>query len=228
MMNLIRKIRAFIVTRLWPKSSYWLAVKSVKPLSQKFGFDRGNPIDRYWIESFLTDHKRKVKGRVLEVVDSTYSQKFDSGVTKFDVVDLDPKNKQANIIGNLKNLTMVKDNTYDCIILTQVLGMIDDYDRAIKECHRILKKGGYLLVTSSCFSSLKSGDINEQPYWRFTPASGNYMMKKHFKKVTVKSYGNVLSGQCFWAGLAQEELTKEQLEYNDPSYPCLLGIVCQK
>lgn len=228
MINLLRYIRAYLTKIIWPSSRYWLATKSIRPISSKFGFDRGKPIDRYWIESFLTTNSSKIRGKVLEIVDNTYTKKFGVGVTSSDVLDLDPKNKQANIKGNLKHLPNIKSNSYDCIILTHVLGMIDDYDSAISECHRILKKGGHLLTTVACFSSLHSGDINEQPYWRYTPAGANYVMKKKFGRVTVTTYGNVLTGQCFWVGLSQEELTREQLDYNDPNYPCIVGIVCQK
>jgi SAM-dependent methyltransferase len=226
MMSLLRRVRAFITKILFPKSGYWLATKSIKPLSTKFGYDRGKPIDRYWIENFLTVNKAAIHGRVLEIVDNTYTRTFGHDVHTSDVLDLDLKNKQANIKGNLKNVPHIKDNTYDCVILTQVLGMIDDYDSALSECYRILKPDGTLLVTVSCFSSLRSG--LEYNFWRFTPASANYVMKKHFKNVKVTSYGNVLSGQSFWVGLAQEELTKEELDYNDPYYPCVLGIACKK
>lgn len=228
MINILRYIRSFLTKIIWPSHSYWLATKEVTPLSTKFGYDRGKPIDRYWIESFLTTNKKTIHGRVLEIVDNTYTKKFGVGVTTSDVLDIDVKNRQANIKGDLKSLPHIKSNTYDCIILTHVLGMIDDYDSAISECHRILKKGGHLLTTVACFSSLHSGDITEQPYWRYTPAGANYVMKKKFKQVKISTYGNVLTGQCFWVGLSQEELTKEQLDYNDPFYPCILGIVCQK
>lgn len=228
MINKLRKLRSILTKIIWPKSAYWVATKSMTPLSNKFGFDRGTPIDRYWIESFLSLHHNKIHGRVLEIVDDTYTRKFGVRVTKSDVLDLDGKNKRANIIGNLKHIPAIKSQTYDCIILTHVLGMNDDYDAVISECHRILKVGGHLILTVACFSSLHTGDIKEQPYWRFTPAGANYAVKKHFKKVQVKSYGNVLSGQCFWVGMAQEELTKAELEYNDPNYPCIVGVVCHK
>lgn len=226
MINFLRKIRSYIVKKFWPASGYWLATKSMKPISTKFGYDRGKPIDRYWIESFLHSNKEKIYGKVLEIVDNTYTKAYGTNITKSDVLDLNVKNPKANIKGNLKAVPRIPSNSYDCIILTQVLGMVDDYDSAISECSRILKKGGTLVVTTSCFSSLRSGI--EQNYWRFTPASAKYVFKKHFNSVEVKSYGNVLSGQCFWVGLSQDELTKEQLEYNDPYFPCVLGILCTK
>src|SRR3972149_8901614 len=147
---MISKIRALIMRLFRPAGLYWLARPSAKPLSHKFGFDRGNPIDRYWIEKFLTANKKLITGRCLEVTDSFYTIKFGLKVTKSDVLDINPKNKLATIHGDLKHLTTVKSNTYDCLILTHVLGLIDDVQAAACECHRILKPGGVLLFTSSC------------------------------------------------------------------------------
>ena len=45
-------------------------------LSRDFGFDRGTPIDRYYIESFLSTHASDIRGHVLEVADNTYTRRF--------------------------------------------------------------------------------------------------------------------------------------------------------
>lgn len=227
MVNTIRLARAFTMKMIKPKENYFFATKSLKPLSRKFGFDRGTPIDRYYIEKFLADNKAKIKGRCLEIGDNRYTKKYGASKVKIsDILDIDKKNKKANIHANLKNLKSLKSNLYDCIILTHVLGMIDDYEAAVRECKRILKPGGTILVTTSCFSP--TYDINAN-FFRFTVASARYVFGKYFKKnLVVKSYGNVLAGQYFWVGLAQEELTKKELEFNDPHFPCIVAIKANK
>lgn len=228
MVNTIRLVRAFTMKTIKPQENYFFATRSLKPLSSKFGFDRGTPIDRYYIEKFLADNKDKIKGRCLEIGDNRYTKKY--GVSKVkisDILDIDKKNKKANIHANLKNLKSLKSNLYDCIILTHVLGMIDDYEAAVRECKRILKPGGTILVTTSCLSP--AHDINAN-FFRFTVASTRYVFGKYFNKknLVVKSYGNVLAGQYFWVGLAQEELTKKELEFNDPNYPCVVALRASK
>ena len=42
-------------------------IRSAKPLSRSWGYDRGTPIDRHYIEGFLERHRQHVKGHVLEV-----------------------------------------------------------------------------------------------------------------------------------------------------------------
>ena len=143
-------------------------------------------------------------------------------------MDVDRKNKSANIYGDLKNLKgIVEDETYDCIILTHVLGFIDDLDSAVSEIYRILKKGGVVLVTTACFSPTYKDSRN---FWRILPEGAKYLFSKHFgiNNVSVSSYGNVLAGQCFWVGMSQEDLSKEGLEYNDPQFPCIVKVCAIK
>jgi hypothetical protein len=42
-----------------------------EPLSDQYGFDRGTPVDRRYIEAFLRVHRDAIQGRVLEVQDNT-------------------------------------------------------------------------------------------------------------------------------------------------------------
>lgn len=219
LLSLIFKFRTIVTRLIKPKAMYFLA-----PISDKYGFDRGTPIDRFWIENFLEENKKYIKGRVLEVTDDTYSKRFGQVVKKIDVLDINPKNKKANVIGDLRNLKEIKVNTYDCIILTQVLGMIDDLSSCVKELHRITKPGGVVLITSSCMAP--AHDVKNS-YWRFTKSSMEYLFSSKFKTLT-QTFGNALAGQAFWVGLAQEELTREQLEYNDPKYPCIVTLVAIK
>src|SRR3954452_24936630 len=51
------------------------------PVSRRWGFDRGLPIDRYFIESSLARSRADIRGRVLEVKDGGYTRRFGSAVT---------------------------------------------------------------------------------------------------------------------------------------------------
>jgi len=224
---LVGSTRSKIMKLIKPKNKYFLfgiPKKSLKPISKIYGFDRGKPIDRYYIEKFLENNKRYIKGKCLEVTDDAYTKKYGGKkVKESDVLDIDKKNSRTTIIGDLKKLDGIKDNTYDCIILTHVLGMIDDYKKAIIECKRILKSKGTLLVT---WSSVASPLISEGCYWKLTPNSAKYVFSKYFSKSKLKigSGGNILSGQAFWVGLSAEELSEKELSYNDPRYPIIITI----
>src|SRR5438094_3360732 len=42
-------------------------LRPTSPISTDFGYDRGTPIDRYYIEAFLSHHRSSIRGHVLEV-----------------------------------------------------------------------------------------------------------------------------------------------------------------
>jgi SAM-dependent methyltransferase len=224
---ILRKLRAMVVTTIKPNAAYYMfgrTYKSTKPLSNIYGYDRGKPVDRYYMEKFMEENKEDIKGVCLEVTDNDYIVKYGGKrVTHSDAVDIDTSNPHANIYGDLRDIKIIKDNTYDCFVVTQTFVMIDDFEAAIKESFRILKPGGVLLCTMPCLGRVGI-DLNQ--YWRFTQASGKYAFGKVFGEANVesKTYGNVLSGQCFWVGMASNELSSDQLDDHDPQYPVIVAV----
>ncbi len=219
-------VRAPIVRMLKPKGGYFLAPKrSLSPISKKFGFDRGLPIDRYYIEKFLTQEGKYITGACLEVHDDAYIKRYGdaSKVTKIDVLDIDTTNKLATVYGDLQNLVNIPDNSYDCLIITQTFGLLYDLHASAKECFRILKPGGVLIATFSSFGPLRE---QESPYWHFTPRSVKAVFGDAFQKenVAVHSYGNVLAMQGFVVGLSADEFTTEELDHSDSWYTLIMGL----
>ena len=80
---------------------WWGTLRRRDPISHRWGYDRGTPVDRHYIESFLAAHTADVRGYVLEVKDSTYTRRFDGGVTQAHVVDIDASNPDATIVADL-------------------------------------------------------------------------------------------------------------------------------
>src|SRR5262249_27189682 len=123
-------------------------LRRTSPISRVFGFDRGRPVDRYYIEGFLARNAECVRGRVLEIGDDSYTRSFGADrVIRRDVLSVVDTNPRATIIGDLSNAPHIASNTFDCIILTQTLHLIYDVRAALATLHRILKPGGVLLAT---------------------------------------------------------------------------------
>lgn len=222
--------RWFRRTVLQSKYIYLLST-TTKPLSNQYGFDRGVPLDRHFIEKFLQDHKMYIKGACLEVHDGYYTKIFGQDkVEKSDVLDIDSNNVRANIIDDLRHLVKIPDNIYDCIILTQVFQFIDDLDAAVAETYRILKPGGVLLATLPSLSRADCASGETGDFWRFTQAGAKYLLEKRFASTNVKigTLGNARSGLYFYAGLAVEDCPEKILNHNDTNFPTIVTVLAKK
>jgi SAM-dependent methyltransferase len=183
----------------------------VTPISRIFGLNRGLPIDRYYIEQFLSAHTSDIQGHVLEIGDNFYTRKFGCGrVTTSDVLHVVEGNPDATIVADLTYGDHVPSDTFDCIICTQTLQMIYDVRAALHHPYCILKPGGLLLITSLGISKIgrREGIDSWGEYWRFTAQSARHLFEEIFPaaNIRVKTYGNVLSAITLLHGLAAEEL----------------------
>jgi len=144
-------------------------LRRLNPISRVFGFDRGTPIDRYYIEKFLARYAADIRGRVLEVGDDSYTREFGGGrVTQSDVLHVSENNPHATIVADLADAAHVPSNSFDCIVLTQTLHLIYDVRAAVSTLHRILRPGGVLLATIPGITQIDRYDWAESWYWAFT------------------------------------------------------------
>jgi hypothetical protein len=200
------------------------SLRRTTPLSDHWGFDRGRPVDRYYIDSFLKKHKQDIHGRMLEILNTQYTDQYGAAIESKDILDIDPANQQATIIADLAAADSIESDSFDCFILTQTLQLIYDTKSAVAHSHRILRRGGVLLATVPCVSRLAGEEYSD--YWRFTPDSCTRLFRDVFgaDQVTVSAYGNVLTATAFLQGIACEELSKRELDTRDERYPVLLAI----
>jgi SAM-dependent methyltransferase len=197
-----------------------------RPVSQRWGYDRGLPVDRYYIEQFLDEYRADVSGRVLEVKADDYARRFGSGVTHVDVLDVDPSNPNATIVADLASADAVPDGAFDCVVLTQTLQYVFDVRAALRHLRRMLRPRGVLLATVPSVSRMSTEGLDAHDYWRFTEASCTELVHREFgdDAPLVRAYGNVLTCTAFLAGLAAEELPRSRLETHDPAFPLIVAI----
>lgn len=211
----------------WRRYGRWPAVgwvrfgslRRLQPISHHFGFDRGQCIDRYYIENFLGRHTDDVQGHVLELANDAYTRTFGGDqVTKSDVLHVVEGNPKATIVADLTCADHIPSNTFDCIIFTQTLQLIYDARAALQHLHRILKPRGVLLASFPGITQMSQLDSGW--YWSFTSYSARRLFEEVFPaaNVTVEAYGNVLAAITFLHGLATEELLQKELDHRDPNY----------
>jgi len=202
-------------------------LRSQRPRSECWGYDRGTPVDRYFIESWLERHRGDVRGRVLEVKDDGYTTQFGGErVSSIDVLDVDPANERATITADLARADVIPDSTYDCVLLTQTLQFVYDVRSAVSHVRRALVPGGVALVTVPSVSAVVLETRPSVDYWRFTPASCERLFEDCFGtgNVDVTAFGNLVTCTSFLAGLASEELTTPELQGFDERFPLLITV----
>jgi glycosyltransferase involved in cell wall biosynthesis len=202
-------------------------LRRLTPLSREFGYDRGLPVDRYYIENFLARQQDDIRGRVLEVGDNSYTRRFGgTRVTTSDVLHVLDGNPTATIIADLTHADHIPSQVFDCIILTQTLHLIYDVRAAVHTLYRILKPGGILLATVPGISQLSIDEWADSWYWAFTLRAVRQLFTESFapENLQTDAYGNVLAATAFLNGLAAEELCQEELDASDPHYQLLITI----
>ena len=212
-------------------SPIWLgSLGKTVPTSESWGFDRGTPVDRYYIERLLAANRDAVRGRALEIQDRLYTERFGTGVVTSDVLDIDAANPKATVVADLAAADHLPADSYDVLIITQTLHLIRDTRAAVAEIHRLLAPGGVLLATLPTVSRVSRGVGVQGDYWRFTVASASWLFGDVFgaPAITVASRGNVLSGIAFLSGLAAEELPARDLDVDDPYFPVVITVRATK
>lgn len=203
------------------------SLRRLHPISRQFGFDRGQPIDRHYIEHFLEANADDMRGRVLEIGDDEYTRRFGGGrVEQRDVLHVSADNAKATFVADLTAAPQVPSDTFDCVIITQTLHLIYDMPAAVRTMHRILKPGGVCLVTVPGISQVDAGAWRDTWFWSVTDAAARRMFAEGFPggDVQVGAHGNVLAACAFLHGLASSELTRRELDHADPAFPMLVTV----
>lgn len=199
----------------------WGSLRRTRPISADYGYDRGTPVDRTYIERFLAGHAADIGGRVLEVRDTRYTEAYGAGkVTSSDVLDIDESNADATIVADLGKPSSLPADRFDCVIVTQTLQYVDPPATGLANLYGALVPNGVALVTVPCIAKLDS-DYADVDRWRFTPIGLERLFASSgdWAEVEVNGFGNVLACAAFLYGIAADELSAEELADHDDRLP---------
>jgi SAM-dependent methyltransferase len=202
------------------------------PVHRKYGLRVGQPVDRVYIERFLSAHAADVRGRVLEILDPVYARRYGgAAVTRVDVLDLDAGNPQATIVGDFVTGAGVPRDAFDCFICTQTLSLIHDVRAAVDGAWRLLAPGGVLLLTVPGISQQADPDAEAFPdHWRFTKRAVAQLLADRFgaEHVEVGAEGTVAASAAFLYGLPADAVDPALLDPHDPDYEMVVYARAQK
>lgn len=203
----------------------WGNLRRVTPLSTHYGFDRGTPIDRYYVDKFFTAQRRLVSGRVLEIQTTDHIGRYGADVTAADTLDINPS-FHPTYCCDLANAAIVPTGSYDCFLLPNTLCFLRDLDGALREARRIVRPGGAILATVPAFVPLTQ-DVED--YWHASAHGWRVVLDRAWAgcRTAVETHGNCLAAVAAMYGIAVEELTSAELDVTDPRYPVLVTIECR-
>jgi SAM-dependent methyltransferase len=223
----LRPLRSAYVDRRRRRPPNLGDLRRVTPIDPNWGFERGTPIDRLYVERFVGGHAADIRGRVLEIAAPDYTSRFGTGVEKVDILMAREGNPRATIVADLTDAPQIPDESFDCTIVTQTLQFVYDVRAALATLHRILAPGGVLLATVPGVTKISPPEDEEWgEWWHYTSRSAKRLAEEAFGagNVEVTAYGNVLSAAGFLYGLAASDLRPEELDARDRLYEVIVGI----
>jgi hypothetical protein len=204
----------------------WGNLRRTRPFSEVFGFDRGTPIDRYYLEKFLRACSGDIHGDVLEIQVNSYTKRFGRNVARADTIDINPAFDATYTCDLAHSAGIVPSDAYDCFLLPNTLSVMRDVEGCLREALRIIRPGGTILAAGAV---LGQGDAGGD-YWRLTELGWQQVAARVWPgcAVSTTSFGNCLAATAAIQGLAHEELTPAELDEYDARFPVFVGIRCRK
>jgi hypothetical protein len=204
----------------------WGNLRRVMPFSATFGFDRGTPIDRHYVDAFMQDRRRAISGRVLEIQTNGYTTRFGVDVTISHTLDIRAEFSPTYLCDLALADGVVPTASYDCFLLPNTLPFIRNLEPALQQARRIVRPGGMILATVPCLVPL-TGDVPD--YWHLSADGWRVLAERVWPgcQIEVAAYGNCLAAAAAMYGITVEELTPAELDAADPRYPVLVTLACR-
>lgn len=217
-----RQLRALGFLHDVPGSIDFGALSPGHPLCPFFGFLRGTPIDRHYLDAFVREFRSRIVGRTLEIggTPETRTRHRLTRVTRFLTVDADPAS-QANYVGDVHTSTLFPRARFDTILAFNVLEHCRDPGRVVRNVRAWLKPGGAFLCMVP-----NAQRIHQVPkdYWRPLPDALEFLTRE-FGERQFRMYGNLTTTIASLAGASFEDVPPSYFQWHDERYPVATCVV---
>lgn len=222
--RLIAKARCIVRGYPLPR---WGNLRRTTPFSSTYGFERGTPVDRYYLHRFFDAHRALITGDVLEVQTNSYTRRFGHDLGRVASFDIVPLFEPTYLCDLAHSEAILPSAAFDCVLLPNTLQHLRELDACLANILRVVRPGGAILASAAGLLPL-TGDVPD--LWRFSPDGWREKLTQawHGTDLEVVGHGNCLSAVASQFGLALEELTDTELNVDDPRYPVLTTIRCRR
>jgi GT2 family glycosyltransferase/SAM-dependent methyltransferase len=143
----------------------------------------GEDYHRRQIEDWLKNNQDKISGVIWDVGAGLMTRDWIKQLGDYKTLN-DTKYGNPDLVADLEDLRKFPSESVDTIICTEVLEHTPHPDEAVAEMRRILKKSGWIFL-SSPFWWVFHGLDDYKDYWRFTHQAWEYLTRDYsYKKIT--------------------------------------------
>lgn len=202
-----------------------------KSISRDWGYRRGTPIGRKYIECFLETNRQFIRGDILEVAETTYSEQFSDQTNVHSMTAIHVNDVEGCRKANLETGEGLGIEEFDTMIITQTLAYIYDLKAAVHNIYNALRSKGNCFITVTDIGHMGENESEKYGcYWGFHRLGITKLFAEIFGEENVCSavYGNIKTVTAQLYGLAAEDIPEEYLYVNDDNYPMIIGIRAYK
>jgi SAM-dependent methyltransferase len=201
------------------------SLRRIAAICPDFGWSRGTPIDRYYLNNFITTIRHEVRGDVMEVGGvNTNRETYDFvNATSYLAVDL-KMYRNVDIVADVNDANAFLESCFDSIVAFNVLEHCEFPYKIVSNFLRWLRPGGKIFCM---VPSTQRYHPAPRDYWRPMP-DAMWSLFKEFDVDRFVVYGNALTAIASLMGTAFEELTQEDLDASNPYFPVAICLVARR
>lgn len=214
MTRIIKKLR-ILLQKLFAVIFRWYWRHKLLPISTDFGWSRGTPIGRNYVNKFVAEKAEGLGGTILEFGESRYKACFKT-VQRYQVIDVVP-GPSVDYVCDIHDVSSVPAHYFDVIVCTQVLEHVERPVDALRQLHKLLKKDGRLICTVPFLAHIHYVPTD---FYRFSiDAICSALNIAGFEVLEARNSGNALVTIGSLLGYAAEDFKSNEMEIVDNVYP---------
>lgn len=194
----------------------WGDFRRLGPFCPAFGTSRGTPIDRVYLGQFIEQVRDQVAGVVLEIGGTADNRERYGlqGCTAYHSLEMEA-GPGISHVGDAHDSGLFEADSYDAILLFNVLEHCHTPQAVVDNIHRWLKPGGVCLLMVP-----NAQRVHDYPgdFWRPMPEGVRHLFRD-YDETQLFVYGNPTTCIASLMGVSAEELSPQEINVVNPEYP---------
>lgn len=150
-------------------------------------------VRKYFVDKFFFENSDLIQGEVIDIGGKKKRKRgsFDINTVSAQVTYVNiEESTNPDILASAENIP-VNDGSFDTAIMRELLEHVQDPKKILRECHRLLRKSGTLLITVPFMIGIH-GD--PQDYGRYTESYWEMVAKEtHFSIQKIERQGSIFA-----------------------------------